>query len=102
MTKFEIVTLNKAKDFIDSLDKIRKARVDRFYYLFEDYGFNLPDKYLRKVKGDIWELRPGNVRLFLTIKGTTGFVVHAILKKSQKIPKKDLDLAIKRAKEEVR
>jgi len=54
---------------------------------------------LKKVSSDVWELRPGDVRLFLKIKGNKGFVIHGIYKKSQKIPKKELDLAIRRAKE---
>jgi len=102
MRKYILITYNKTKKFIDSLDKVKKARVDRIYYLFEEYGFNLPDKYLRKLASNIWELKPGEVRLFLTIKGNKGFIVHAIHKKTQKTPKKDLDLAIKRIKEEVK
>lgn len=38
-------------------------------------------------------------RLFLTIIGNKGYVVHGIYKKSQKTPKKDLELSIKRIKE---
>jgi len=56
-------------------------------------------KYLKKIAKNVWELRPGNIRLFLTIKGNQGYIVHGIYKKTQKTPKKDLDLAIKRIKE---
>lgn len=34
---------------------------------------------------------------FLIIVGNTGIVVHGIIKKSQKTPKQDIDLAKKRA-----
>jgi len=101
MKKYQILTYAKAKDFIESLDNIRKARIDRFYDLFEAYGVALPNRYLKKIAKDIWELRPGDIRLFLAIRGNKAFVVHGIRKKSQKIPKKDLDLAMKRAKSEV-
>ena len=100
MGKYIIDTLKQAEEFIDSLDKARRGRVDRFYYLFEEYGFNLPSNYLKKLNKDVWELRPGDVRLFLTIRGNRGIVVHGIYKKSQKTPKKDLDLAIERTKRE--
>lgn len=100
MTKYRIITHVKAKEFIQSLDNQRRARVDRVYYLFEEYGRFLPSKYLKKLSGEVWELRPGDIRLFLSIRGTTGIVVHGIYKKSQKTPKKDLDLAIKRIKEQ--
>lgn len=97
--KYQIYTQNKAEKFIESLDNPRRARVDRIYGLFEVYGTYLPTKYLKKIAKEIWELRPGDVRLFLSIRGNKGFVVHGIIKKSQKTPKKDLDLAIQRIKE---
>lgn len=101
MGKYTIITHVKAKIFIESLDKLRRARIDRIYYLFEEYGPFLPNKYLKKIASQVWELRPGDVRLFLTIKGEKGHIIHGIHKKTQKIPKKDLELAIKRAREEV-
>lgn len=99
---FQIQTGDKANKFIESLDKARRARVDRLYDLFEIYGTYLPSKYLKKIAREVWELRPGDVRLFLAIKGNKGFVVHGILKKTQKTPKKDLGLAIKRIKEDIK
>lgn len=102
MGKYKVITHAKAREFIDSLNRLKRARVDRIYYLFEEYGRFLPNKYLKKLSGDVWELRPGDVRLFLCIKGDAGIIVHGILKKSQKTPKRDLDLATKRIKEEVK
>ena len=64
-------------------------------------GLFLPARYLKKIAKKVWELRPGDIRLFLTIKNNKAFVIHGIRKKSQKTPKKDLKLAIKRIKEEV-
>ena len=101
MGKYSLITHYKTKEFIESLDKIRKARVDRIYYLFEEYGINLPSKYLKKLDKEIWELRPGDIRLFLGIKGRTGIIVHGIFKKTKKIPRQDLELARKRIKEEI-
>lgn len=99
--KYQIDTHFKVKKFIEDLDDTRKARIDRLYDLFEEYGPSLSGKYLKKIDRAVWELRPGDVRLFLTIKKNKAFVIHGIRKKSQKIPKKDLNLAIKRIKEEV-
>ena len=101
MSKYKIITHEKAKDFIESLDKIKRARIDRAYYLFEEFGRFLPSKYLKKLAKDVWELRPGDVRLFLTITGNKGYVVHGIHKKTQKTPKRDVDLALKRIKGEL-
>jgi len=101
MGKYSIITHRKVKEFIESLDKTRRSRIDRIYYLFEEYGFALLGKYLKKLDKDIWELRPGDVRLFLGIERRKGIIVHGILKKSQKTPKRDLKLAKKRISEEV-
>ena len=98
MSKYKIITYYKVYDFIENLDEARRARVDRIYYYFEDYGTYLPSKDLKKIGNKIWELRPGDIRLFLTIKGNMAHVVHGIYKKTQKTPKKDLELAIKRIK----
>jgi phage-related protein len=99
MAKYRIITYQSAKKFIDSLDKQRKARIDRIYYLFEEYGQSLPGKYLKKLTKNVWELRPGDTRLFLGINGNLGKVVHGVIKKSQKTCGYDLEIAEKRIKE---
>jgi len=99
--RYQIVTHVKVEKFIEKLDNVRKARIDRFYDLFEEYGTLLSGKYLKKINKDIWELRPGDIRLFLTIRRKQAFVIHGIHKKSQKIPKKELKLIIRRTKKEI-
>lgn len=102
MTQFSIITRVEVKEFVESLDRIGKARIDRIYDAFEQYGPFLPAKYLKKIERNLWELRPGDVRLFFTMKGSQAIVVHSIHKKSQKTPKRDLELARKRVAEELR
>lgn len=99
MSKYQIVTYFKVGKFIEKLDNLRKVRIDRFYDLFEKYGTFLPKRYCKKIAENIWELRPGDIRLFLTIKGKKAFVIYGIHKKTQKIPKKDIKLIKKRIKE---
>lgn len=99
MDSYEVLTRSDVNNFIDKLDVTRRARIDRFYELFRIYGNTLPSRYLKKIAINVWELRPGDIRLFLTIKGNRGYVVHVIHKKTQKTPKRDLDLAIKRIEE---
>lgn len=96
MARYSLFIHWKAKEFIDSLDKARRARIDRIFFLFAEYGQYLPSKYLKKIDKELWELRPGDVRLFLDITGNKGVVIHGILKKSQKTPKQDIKLAKKR------
>jgi len=73
------------------------ARLKRVRQLFETYGFQIGPKYVKKITSTIWELRAGTIRLFVCIKGSNIFGVHIITKKSRKIPKQDIDLAVKRA-----
>lgn len=58
--------------------------------LFEKYQFNLDTRYLKKVSGPVWELRPGRIRLYLLVKSPRQIIIYAIIKKSQKITKADL------------
>ncbi|MEK7521887.1 MAG: type II toxin-antitoxin system RelE/ParE family toxin [Patescibacteria group bacterium] len=97
--KYSTITHRKAQEFILTLDKADRARVDRYYYLFDEYGPTLTTKYLKKLEKDIWELRPGKLRLFLIIKGNVGYVVHGIKKKTQKTPRRELELVRKRIRE---
>ncbi len=53
---------------------------------------------VRKMESDLWEVRSklvsGNIsRVFFTIKNEEMILLHAMIKKSQKTPKKDIDLA---------
>jgi len=101
MGKYELLTHKEVDKFVEHLDIARQAKVVSICDLFREYGVFLPGKYLKKVAKNIWELRPGDVRLFLTIRGNKGLVVHAIRKKTRKTTKKDLDLAEERIRKEV-
>jgi len=53
---------------------------------------------VRKLETGLWEVRSrldsGNItRVFFTVNGGTMALLHGIVKKSQKTPQKDLDLA---------
>lgn len=85
--------------FVEKLSLQDHARLDRIRKLFENYGFLIGQKYIKKVtRSGIWELRSGNVRIFLCIKGEKAIGVHAIYKKSQKLLLRDLKLTEKRCK----
>jgi len=84
-------------DFVESLTLTDHTRLQRIRKLFEDYGFQIGSKYIKKIrKANLWELRAGKIRLFLCIKGKEANGVHIIIKKSQKLPLRDIKLAEKR------
>lgn len=95
----EVITDHRVKEFLESLSEIDQARAQGYIKLFEQNGFILPGKYLKKVKGNIWELRPGNIRLLVGKSGTRMIVVNGFKKKTQKTPIKEINTAKKRLEE---
>lgn len=67
------------------------------------FGWPLGLPLVRKLKPDLWELRStiasGIARLLFTTAGPILVLVHGFIKKSQKTPTADLELALRRVKE---
>lgn len=87
-------------DFVEGLTLTNHTRLQRIRKLFEDYGFQIGSKYVKKItKSNLWELRAGKIRLFLCIKGEEANGVHIVMKKSQKLALRDIRLAEKRCRQ---
>lgn len=91
------------KDFIDNYDRGTRAKVFTVIDYLKDYGFHLETKYLRRMTGTkaLWELRiayaSNQYRIFLAKIGEKDIILlHAIIKKTQKTPRKEIDIAEKR------
>ena len=97
--KFEVIFLEQAIDFLQSLDlKIRK----KIYYNVDKAKLGLDPKLFKKLNDDIWEFRTkysGNqYRLFAfwdkTNKTETLVIsTHGIVKKMSKVPKAEIEKA---------
>ncbi len=65
------------------------------------FGFPLGMPLVRKLKPNLWEVRSGLpnriARTLFTLHGDVIVLLHGFIKKSQKTPAEDLDLAIKRS-----
>lgn len=94
----------------DVEDKILKlpdgllARYLRLTDLILEFGSNLGLPHTKAIKEGLFELRikskEGIARVFFcTIANRKIVMLHVFVKKSQKIPKKELNIAIKRMKE---
>ncbi len=75
--------------------------------MIEDLGPNLGKPYVGKLDSGLYEIRAkgkeGIARsVYCTVKGREIVILHSFIKKSQKTPKKDLNLAKKRMKEVLR
>ena len=84
------------KDFLDNLPKELRAKCAKQLKLFEEYGFFLTDADLKKISKDLWELRTKNTRILMGKVKESIWAVHAFYQKTNKIPKKEIELASKR------
>lgn len=93
-----------AYNFIESLTPIAKSKVSNTLDLLTEYGIKLGLPHVKKVIGtELWELRilgGDSVRLFyIATSRKTFLLVHGFIKKSQKVPKKEIKIAVARLKE---
>jgi phage-related protein len=87
-------------DFINSLSPKDKAKVNNLLRLLEEFGTNLGLPHARRIEGRLWELRPGDNRLFYCLYMEQKFVIlHGFRKQSMKTPEKEIATALRRIKE---
>jgi len=87
------------REFIDALPLDEQAKVFAYIDELGKQGYNLRRPLADYLKEGIYELRPKSNRLFyfFFLKESVVFV-HAIKKKTNEIPEKDIALSIKRKK----
>ncbi len=92
------------REWILSLDKECKKLIGADIKTVQ-YGWPLGMPLIKKVdtKNKLWEVRTnlpdGISRVIFTVSDNTMVLLHGFIKKSQKIEKKEIDLAIKRKKD---
>lgn len=84
---------------IRSLPLDDSTKIVRVVELFEEGGFSLTETYLKKLARNVWELRTSRWRLLFGLVKNEAIVVNIFLKKTQKTPRKEIDLAQRRLKE---
>ncbi len=102
MSDFIIELVDQAKEFIESLDHIAYAKSMKSINLFYTYGGDLGYPHTKKIAKSLYELRiPGHpaVRLFFTTKDNRIILFYGFLKKTNKLPKKELTMALKLLRE---
>lgn len=95
----KVITDKRVKDFLASLPEVDQGRAQGYIELFAENGFRLPSQYLKKLEGDLWELRPGSMRLLMGRVGSLMIIVNAFKKKSQKTPRQEIKTAMRRLQE---
>ena len=74
--------------------RIQHKQISLYIQLLQDNGTRLPDNITKHLDDDIWELRPGNNRVFYFYhKDDTFVLLHHFRKKSQKTPRREIERA---------
>ena len=91
-------------EFLDALPPRDRARVVRTIELLKTYGTELGMPYARHLTGKLWELRVSSGRrayrvLYFAHTGHRLVLLHAFSKKTQKTPRREIDVALRRMAE---
>lgn len=86
-------------DFINKLPVMDQAKIRNFLRLLQEFGPNLSMPHVKQIKGKLWELRPGGIRLSYFAYINQQFVIlHGYRKQSQKAPEREIEIALRRMK----
>lgn len=91
-------------NFIESLNARAKSKVSNTFDLLSEYGIKLGLPHVKKVVGtELWELRilgGDSIRIFyIAISGRVFLLLHGFIKKSQKVPNREMKAALTRLNE---
>ncbi len=90
---------------LDAMPRDIRARFERIVHLIESHGLTLlREPYVKHLEGPVWEMRmkgrDGIARAaYVTATRQRVVVVHVFGKKTQKTPRREIEIALKRAKE---
>ncbi|MGO8953409.1 MAG: type II toxin-antitoxin system RelE/ParE family toxin [Rhodomicrobium sp.] len=104
--EWTVETLNAAVDAeLEALPADLRARFVRIAGMIEALGLEkVGNPHVDHIEGALWEIRmkgaDGIARaLYVTAKGKRVVVVRVFVKKTQKTPRQEIELALKRAKD---
>ena len=90
------------KDFIKGQDEATYAKILQSIRLLANNGPFLKPPYIKKLQNKLYELRISSnvaIRIFYTIKNSEYYLLHAIKKKSQKTPIREVKTVLDRMSE---
>lgn len=87
-------------EFIEALPMMEQAKIRIALRLLQEFGPNLRMPHAKQIKGKLWELRPGAIRVFYFAYIERQFVVlHGYRKQSQKAAEREIKIAMRRMQE---
>jgi len=92
------------REFLDSLPEKDQARILQTARLLEEFGLQLGAPYVKAVRGKLWELRVRAGRasyriLYFAFVGQRFILLHGFIKKTRKIPSREIEIAERRMAE---
>jgi phage-related protein len=90
---------------LSALPRDSRASFERIVHMIEEHGLALMrEPYVKHLQGPVWEMRmkgkDGIARAaYVTATGRRVVVVHVFVKKTQKTPRREIEIALERAKE---
>ena len=93
------------KSEMDALPSDHRARFKLISELIREHGLtNVREPYVKHVEGILWEIRMKGAdgisrALYVTTKPQRVIVLRAFIKKTNKTPRKEIRIALKRAKD---
>jgi len=93
------------KAALEALPRDIRARFERNVKLIQTNGLErVHEPYVKHLEGALWEMRmmgkDGIARaVYVTATGRRVVVLHVFVKKTQKTPRREIEMALKRAKE---
>ena len=96
---------DRVRDELDRLPPDMQARFRRIVELIQNYGLErVWEPHVKHLEGALWEMRmkgrDGISRaIYITATGRRVIVVRAFIKKTQKTPRREIEIALQRLKE---
>jgi phage-related protein len=96
---------DRVRDELDSLPPYMQARFRKVVELIQGYGLErVHEPHIKHLEGPLWEMRmkgkDGISRaVYVTAKGRRVVVVRVFVKKTQKTPRQEIEIALQRAQE---
>jgi phage-related protein len=101
-----VETLNAVVDAeVDALPADMRAQLTRISSMIEEFGLErMREPHVKHLQGPIWEMRmrgrDGISRaLYVTARGRRVIIVRVFVKKMQRTPNREIELALSRSKE---
>ncbi|MEK7531630.1 MAG: type II toxin-antitoxin system RelE/ParE family toxin [Patescibacteria group bacterium] len=93
---------SKTYDFLMELDDISVGKINNSLGLLEKYGNTISYPHTKPLGGGAFELRVigrKSIRIFFIFKNNEAYILHAIMKKTEKLSRKDIDYVLRLKKE---